>query len=150
MGADVLKNVFLALIFLGSPVAAMTISEAGPPADFPPKGYTGMQFVDARGCAYVRTGTVDRPNWVPRVERTGDVICGLVPTFAAAATTVTPAEPETPPELQDPVVVPPSNTPVLSKQPKAKTGSGSGLPAGYKPAWNDGRLNPLRGPRSDG
>lgn len=62
---------------------AMSISEAGPPAEFPPRGFEGTEFVDSRGCYYIRTGGMDAPNWVPRVTRKGEVVCGLEPTFPA-------------------------------------------------------------------
>ncbi len=124
------------------PAFAMSIAEAGPPADFPPKGFEGTQFVDARGCIYVKTGGDGPGGWTPRVARSGEVICGLVPTFAAAAML---PESSRPPVAE--VEVKDHNP--LGPLPVINAPTGYPLPQGYKPAWEDGRLNPLRGPRSD-
>ncbi len=72
-----------------APVSAMpmSVSEAGPPAKLPPAGFAGDVFIDSRGCYYFRTGSNHNLGaiiWVPRVTRTGDVICGLQPTFPGA------------------------------------------------------------------
>ena len=66
---------------LGTSVHAMSIAEAGPPANMPPAGFEGASFVDARGCIYIKVGRDATPSWVPRVTRDGNVICGLAPTF---------------------------------------------------------------------
>lgn len=37
------------------------------PANLPPAEFAGRQFVDARGCVYVRSGYAGRVTWVPRL-----------------------------------------------------------------------------------
>ena len=82
--AKILALVVPVFLGLAAPfgAVAMTIGEAGPPANMPPAGFKGLEFIDSRGCYYIQTGGADAPNWVPRVTRKGQVICGLTPTFS--------------------------------------------------------------------
>src|SRR6056297_1934619 len=59
---------------------AQTLQEVGPPAEFPPPDYEGRQFVDSRGCVYVRAGFDGNVTWVPRVTRDRKALCGHTPT----------------------------------------------------------------------
>lgn len=84
------------LICVGLPAGAQTLDTAGPPADFPPGSYEGRQFVDSRGCVYIRAGVDGNVTWVPRVNRDREQLCGFEPTFADAS------EPEAPADRQAP------------------------------------------------
>lgn len=65
-----------------SDVAARTLYNADHPAEFPPVSFNGTQYVDSRGCVFVRAGTEAAVQWVPRVTRDRKVLCGFKPTFA--------------------------------------------------------------------
>jgi hypothetical protein len=61
---------------------ARSLYNAEQPAEYPPLSYKGTQYVDSRGCVYVRAGDGAAVHWVPRVTRSRDVLCGFKPTFA--------------------------------------------------------------------
>lgn len=49
------------------------------PAELPPAGYAGQQYVDTLGCLFMRAGTGGQVIWLPRVTRDGVPICGHPP-----------------------------------------------------------------------
>lgn len=70
------------------------------PAELPPADYAGLQYVDSRGCMFVRAGTAGAVLWVPRVSRQGVPVCGNPPSGRrvpvaeeGAATTFSPEAP---------------------------------------------------------
>lgn len=65
---------------------AQTLRSAGPPAEYPPSSYKGKQYVDSRGCIYIRAGIDGAVNWVPRVTRSRKQLCGYKPTTVAGST----------------------------------------------------------------
>ncbi|MEX0340266.1 MAG: SPOR domain-containing protein [Arenibacterium sp.] len=65
-------------------VQAQPLSEARPPAEFPPASYRGRQYVDSRGCVYIRAGVDGNVTWVPRVTRQRQQVCGFRPTLSPA------------------------------------------------------------------
>lgn len=50
-----------------------------PPAELPPEIYKGQQYVDSRGCLFLRAGSGGQTVWVPRVTRQGESACGYPP-----------------------------------------------------------------------
>ncbi|MGB0959769.1 MAG: hypothetical protein ACPGVK_05905 [Halocynthiibacter sp.] len=81
------KNIAFALcigsIFaFSSAASATTLRRAGPPAEQPPLSFTGSQYIDSKGCAYIRAGGTGVIKWVPRVTRGRKVICGLEPSLS--------------------------------------------------------------------
>ncbi|MGR3714092.1 MAG: SPOR domain-containing protein [Shimia sp.] len=73
-------TVIVASLGLGV-VHAQSFSPMDSPAEFPPASYKGKQYVDSRGCVYIRAGIDGNVTWVPRVSRDRKVICGFKPTF---------------------------------------------------------------------
>lgn len=49
------------------------------PAELPPASYAGQQYVDSRGCMFVRAGSAGEVLWVPRVSREGVPACSSPP-----------------------------------------------------------------------
>lgn len=64
-----------------SQAAAQVLRKAEPPAEFPPASYQAGQYVDSRGCVYIRAGISGNVTWVPRVDRRRRQICGNKPSL---------------------------------------------------------------------
>ncbi len=72
----------VAIAFSGQ--SAMAQSTSAIPAEFPPTSFAGNQFVDSKGCAFIRAGVGGAVTWVPRVDRKRQQLCNFQPSFAAA------------------------------------------------------------------
>ncbi|MFP7672633.1 hypothetical protein ACG74X_04655 [Marivita sp. S0852] len=151
--------VLAAASFAVTGASAQNLRSVGPPEEFPPASYAGTQYVDSRGCVYVRAGVDGAVNWVPRVSRDRQLICGQTPSLRQGQTGMAETAP---------VIITPQRTvravPNRTVHRPKYTGThrivqerivpkhvyesqGDTLPTvpkGYKPAWEDDRLNPHR------
>lgn len=75
--------VFAAVMLFAAGAPALTIEEVGAPAEQPPAGFSGTQYVDSRGCVFMRAGLDGQTAWVPRIDSNRQVICDRPPTFGA-------------------------------------------------------------------
>lgn len=88
------RVIALAVIVASTGVAmthAQSLRNAVEPAEFPPSSYKGTQYIDSRGCVYVRAGISGNVSWIPRVTRSRQQLCNQTPTNAGAVASVAPA-----------------------------------------------------------
>lgn len=59
------------------PVAALSqsIAQIGGPAELPPASFTSQQYVDSRGCVFMRVDSGGQRRWYPRVNRDHKPVC---------------------------------------------------------------------------
>jgi sporulation related protein len=76
---------FCTASFGAGALEAQNLREAQTPAEFPPASYSGAQYVDSKGCVYIRAGIDGNVTWVPRVNRQRKLICGQTPSLSADA-----------------------------------------------------------------
>lgn len=108
-------------------IQAQTLRPSSPPSEYPPASYKGRQFVDSRGCVYIRAGIDGNVTWVPRVTRSRKQVCGYKPTRLAGTTRQQPQA--SAPEL---ITLEPSQQPAQSAA--AKPAPAKPAPAAAQPA----------------
>ncbi len=69
---------------------AKSLKNADEPAEFPPSSFTDRQYVDSKGCVFIRAGIDGNVTWVPRVSRGRQTVCGFQPSLANAGRTPAP------------------------------------------------------------
>ncbi|MGJ8544371.1 MAG: SPOR domain-containing protein [Sulfitobacter sp.] len=78
------------------------------PAEFPPSSFNGKQYVDSKGCVFIRAGIDGNVSWIPRVSRNRKGVCGFKPTLAGqvAEAAPAPAPAEAPVRITNPAPLP--------------------------------------------
>lgn len=56
------------------------------PAETPPADFAETQYVDSRGCAFVRAAFNGQTTWLPQLDTQREPVCGLEPSLMAEAT----------------------------------------------------------------
>ncbi len=75
---------------LGDALQAQIIKPSAEPAEYPPASFNERQYVDSKGCVFIRAGIDGNVTWVPRVNRSRQQLCGATPTNIAGATKANP------------------------------------------------------------
>ena len=98
---------------------AQSLRKAQSPAEYPPSSYKSKQYVDSRGCIYIRAGIDGNVTWVPRVTRERKQVCGYKPSLAKSETVAAaPASPAAQPTL---ITIEPVPAPATAPAPKPRT-----------------------------
>lgn len=130
--------------------ASPMVAQSGP-AELPPSDFSGQQYVDSRGCVFLRAGYGGQVQWVQRINSARQPLCGYPPTFGAvviemadetASAPAAPAVEAKPVVVAQPVVAAPPVVRVAApvvQQPAARvaaaaTGPGPGQIGCYKSA----------------
>lgn len=92
MGYKFVSVAILAAVLGSASLQAQSVSQIGGPANAPPPGFKGQQFVDNRGCVFLKAGFGGQSSWVPRVGRDRKAMCGFPPTGTQARIEIATAE----------------------------------------------------------
>ncbi len=101
------------------------------PAENPPASFKGKQYVDSRGCVYIRAGFSGNVTWVPRVTRSRKLVCGQTPSLKSASRTAKAAPRAAKAPAQN--VVRKSVAPKIPKGAKVVRQTTTVIPAAPKP-----------------
>ena len=78
-----LKFISVAKLAISCATSVVQAQSVSGPANLPPAGFSGQQFVDNRGCIYMRAGYGGQTTWVPRISASRKALCGQPPSFGA-------------------------------------------------------------------
>lgn len=140
-----------AIFAFGTAGYAQSLRDVAVPAEFPPSSYSGSQYVDSRGCVYIRAGLSGTVNWVPRVSRSRQPMCGFQPSGVSGAT-ATPAQSRTEapiiqiPQAGQPAAAPAARTAQVKAPQTARTTTSSATPS-FTPIYRSPSVQPASQPR---
>ena len=83
---------YIAAVVVGLAVQSQGVLANTLPAEIPPASFTGNQYVDSKGCVFIRAGLAGAVNWVPRVNRDRQQLCGFEPTIGGRVASPLPAD----------------------------------------------------------
>lgn len=149
MMSKVLLPAAFAAILIAGPALSQDAGSVGAPRELPPPDYTQQQYVDSRGCVFLRAGLGGVVRWVPRVGPDRAALCNATPTFKQAqqaaaaldaeaaaepaAVAAAPAMPAPAATARAPVAPPlaaaPSLAPMPARQPTSVAQVGAPLPS---------------------
>jgi cell division septation protein DedD len=111
MRAKVLATALAFGLMQGAPAFAIS-----GPAELPPPGYKGMQYIDSAGCVFVRAGYGGEVQWVQRIGPDRKPLCGYPPTIGAATevATAAPAPKAAPAAAPEPAPAPKTPAPAVA------------------------------------
>lgn len=110
-------------LFVSTSALAQSLSEVGGPREMPPAGFTQQQYVDSRGCVFLRAGLGGQVRWVPRIGDNRRPICNAQPTFGKQAREAVAALEE----MEDGILVEPS-APAAAKDAPLRVATPAPLP----------------------
>ncbi len=132
------------VIALAPELPAQVLRDAPTPAEYPPASYRGTQYVDSKGCVFIRAGMSDYVTWVPRVTRERRQLCGYQPTRVAGATATPPPRPRGRQIVISPTAVPPSTPPAPVPAPVAAPVPRTVAPVAAVPSRTPAPAAPMR------
>lgn len=142
--SGLLSTVAIVASLIGGVSSAQNLRNANGPAEIPPSSFTSNQYIDSRGCVFVRAGIGGTTNWVPRVSRSREQLCGFQPSGSsrpvAAQAEVEPAPtPPAPIVAEAPAPAPVQPAPVV--QPPV-VASAAPAPRAIRPAASVETITP--------
>ena len=109
---------------------AQNLRNAEAPAEFPPASYKGAQYIDSKGCVYIRAGIDGNVTWVPRVNRQRKLICGQTPSLSTQAAQAARSAPQQSARQQvEQITIAPSAQPAPQAAPRTATAAPAPKPA---------------------
>lgn len=127
---------FAAAVF----AVGLTVGGAGAetrqqPAELPPASYSGNQYIDSKGCVFLRAEFAGKTSWVSRLGRDRKPVCGYDPTVIATAKPAAAPAPAAPEPVAAPAAATTSEPAVkAAATPKPSKAKAKAAPVARKPA----------------
>lgn len=84
------------------------------PAEIPPASFTGNQYIDSKGCVFLRAEFAGQTSWAARLGRDRKPVCGYDPTVIVAEKPAAPAAEPAPAATSEPAAAKPAAAPVAT------------------------------------